>query len=271
MSTTTEMPGSAPEALDEGLQLVIPGKSVPAGHGWDWIAGGWKLFARSPLMWIISIVALFVIMIVANLVPIVGGLAFQVLLPVFGGGYVAACRAIERGGEFEIEHLFAGFSKRFVNLLLVGVLYLVASLVILLVYAMFVGFSLLGAFLTGDANAMANAVTASIGALILGTLVAMALMVPVLAAFWFAPALVMMHDVPPIAALKASLGACFRNFVPFLIYGLVMFVFGIIAAIPFGLGLLVYVPLTIASAYAGYRDIFTQDEVVTAPARSPMV
>ena len=270
--STTEMPANAPEALDDGLRLVIPGKSVPAGHGWDWIAAGWKLFARSPLMWIIAIVVLFVIAIVANLVPLLGGLAFQLLQAVFAGGFVAACRAIERGGEFEIEHLFAGFTKRFVNLLIVGLLFMLGSLVILLVYAMFIGFSLLGAFLTGDPNAVAAAFAASIGMVVVGSLVAMALMVPLLAAFWFAPALVMMHDVAPLAAMKASLGACFRNFVPFLLYGLVMFVFAIVAVIPFGLGMLVYVPVMIASAYAGYRDIFTEDEAAAAPVvRSTMV
>ena len=54
-----------------------------------------------------------------------------------------------------------------------------------------------------------------------------------------------------------SFFACFRNFVPFLIYGIVMCVLAVIAAIPFGLGMLVWIPLMIASSYVAYRQIFT--------------
>jgi uncharacterized membrane protein len=49
-----------------------------------------------------------------------------------------------------------------------------------------------------------------------------------------------------------------------------MFVAAIIASIPFGLGLLVWVPVAIASNYVGYRQIFTQD-AAAAPAKPAMV
>jgi hypothetical protein len=49
------------QALDEGLRLVVPGRSMPAGAGWDWIALGWKAFTAAPMMWILSVVALFVV------------------------------------------------------------------------------------------------------------------------------------------------------------------------------------------------------------------
>ena len=79
------------------------------------------------------------------------------------------------------------------------------------------------------------------------------------AAYWFAPALVIMHDMKPVAAMKASFFACFRNFFTMVVYGIVMFVAGIIAVIPFGLGMLVWVPVAITSTYVAYRQIFTED------------
>src|SRR5437764_335017 len=82
--------------------------------------------------------------------------------------------------------------------------------------------------------AVRNAILASIGGVVIGALVAMALVIPLIAALWFAPALVYMHDMAPLAAMKASLGASFRNFVPFLLYGIVMLVLAIVAVIPFG-------------------------------------
>jgi uncharacterized membrane protein len=263
--SATELQGTPPEAVDEGLELVLPGRAARAGAGWDWVVQGWRLFTRAPLMWIVSIVALFVVAIVVSLVPIVGTLAFQLLQAVFTGGYVFACRSLERGGDFEIEHLLAGFQRRFVSLLVVGVLLLVGWVAIFMVFAMFAGFSLFAAFASGDPDMALGALAASAGTLMLGVLVMLALMVPLLAAYWFAPALVMMHDVPPVTAMKESFFACFRNFGAFLVYGLVMLVGAILAAIPFGLGFLVWVPLAIASTYVAYRQIFTTDKSPPLP------
>ncbi len=249
----------AAQALDQGLRLVVPGKGEAAGDGWTWVAQGWKLFALAPLMWIVAIIIIFVLAIVVSIVPFIGSLAFQVLQPVFAGGLMAACRSLEASGEFELEHLFAGFSKRFGPLAIVGLLFLAGCIVIMLVFAVFAGFSLLGAFMTGDPGAIAASVAESWVAIALGTLVMLGLMVPLLAAYWFAPALVMMHDMKPVAAMKASFFACLRNFVPFIVYGLVMLVAMIVAIIPFGLGMLAWVPLTIASTYVAYRRIFTED------------
>jgi uncharacterized membrane protein len=251
-------------ATDEGLRLVMPGRRVDAGRGASWISEGWKLFARAPLMWIIAMVVLFVLMVMMHLIPILGGIAFQVLQMVIWGGFVAACRSLETGGEFEIEHLLSGFTRRFGKLAILGALFLLGGLAIMLVYFAFVGFSILGAVLSGDTEAVRNAILASIGGIVLGALVSLALVVPLLAAIWFAPALVYMHDVRPVEAMKASLGASFRNFVPFLVYGVIMMVLAIIAMIPLGLGMLVFVPLSITSAYASYRDVFTEEAAPVA-------
>ena len=118
-----------------GLILVMPGKRVGAGAGWRWIVEGWRLFARAPLMWIISMVVLFIAMLVMNLVPLLGGIAFQLLQTVIWAGFIAACRSLETGGEFEIEHLMAGFSHRFGSLMVVSVIFVGVSLVI----AMYIG------------------------------------------------------------------------------------------------------------------------------------
>ena len=257
MSATTIAPTLPP--TDEGLRLIMPGRVVGAGRGASWIGEGWKLFTRAPLMWLITMVVLLVVAIVLNFVPILGGLVFQVLQVVVWGGLIGACRSLETGGEFEIEHVFAGFTRRFGGLAAVGALFLLGGLLIMLAYFALAGFSVLGAALSGDQDAVRNALLASIGMMLVGGLVALLLVVPLIAAVWFAPALVYMHDVGPVAAMKASCGASFRNFLPFLVYGLIMTVLAIIAVIPFGLGLFVYVPLTITSAYASYRDIFTED------------
>jgi uncharacterized membrane protein len=266
--STTDLPDTR-EPLDEGLTLVVPGRSLPAGAGWDWIPAGWRLFARAPLMWIISIIVLFLIAIAMNFVPIVGGLVYQLLQGVFAAGFVAGCRSLERGGEFELEHLFAGFTHRFGSLLVLGAIVLLGWIAIFMVMALFAGFSVVGAMLMGGKEAAMDAILASLGGLMLGFLVSLLLMVPLIAAYWFAPALVLVHDMAPLEAMKASLGASMRNILPFLIYSIVMLLLAIVALIPFGLGMLVWVPLLVASTYASYRQIFTADAAPVA-ARAPM-
>ena len=56
--------------------------------------------------------------------------------------------------------------------------------------------------------------------------------------------------------MKASFSACLRNIVPLLAYGVVIMVLSIVAAITFGLGLLVLGPVVIASIYTAYCDNF---------------
>jgi uncharacterized membrane protein len=254
-----------PAAEADGLRLVLPGRSNPASAGWDWIAQGWKLFTAAPLMWIIALILIFIAFVALGLVPILGQIAVQLLQPVLAAGFIVASRSLERGGEFELDHLFAGFKRNFGSLVIVGALFLVAGILILLVFLAFVAFSVGTAFLTGDPGAALASLMASALTVLVGVLIVLALMVPLAAAYWFAPALVIMHDMSPTAAMKESFFGCFRNFVPFLVYGIVLFILAILAAIPFGLGYLVLIPVVMASIYVGYRQIFTEETAPPVP------
>ena len=100
----------------------------------------------------------------------------------------------------------------------------------------------------------------SVGALgftfMLAMLVSFALALPLYMAPWFAPSLIVFNDLKPVAALKASFFGCMKNIVPFLIYGVVLLVLCLVAAIPLALGFLVLGPVAIASIYTGYKDVF---------------
>jgi uncharacterized membrane protein len=78
-------------------------------------------------------------------------------------------------------------------------------------------------------------------------------------AIWFAPALVALHAMPAIDAMKLSFKACLANIVPFLMYGLVLTVLMVVAIIPCGLGLLVLLPVMYISYYTSYREVLTHN------------
>lgn len=245
--------------------LIRPSRVRPAAAGWRWIAQGWGLFARAALMWIASLVILFIIAFAMGLVPVIGHIAFQILSPVFAAGLVLACRSIERSGNFELSELFGGFRVRLGPLAVVGILFLLGEVAILLVFGAFAGFAILSGALAGHTGNVLDAVVASSTSIALGALVAAALSVPLFAAYWFAPALVVLHGMAPLAAMRASFIGSFRNFVPFLVYSVIMTIFAILAALPAGLGFLVWFPLLVTSSYVAYRDIYTEGMPELAP------
>jgi uncharacterized membrane protein len=252
---TSPRPDAAPAGSRQGPA------AVPAGNGTSWWGEGWRLFVASPGVWVVITVLYLIISVALSFVPVLGSLAATLLGPVFAGGVFAGCRALDRGEELRIEHLFWGFSERLTPLLVVGVLYLAASILIVLIVGVLVfaavGMTGIGALLTGDPMhaGLAALTTLSVGAL-LALLLGLLLGIPLLMAVWFAPALVALRGDEPLVAAKASFDACLRNMMPMLVYSLLGLAFAIVASIPLALGWLVLAPVLAASVYASYKDIF---------------
>ena len=246
-------------------RLVLPGQRLRAGAGVDWIADGWRLFRRAKVMWVVFVVLFFLLSLAVSLLPGIGNLVGALLSPVILGGVMLGARSLETGGEMELEHFLAGFRTRTASLLAVGAIYLVGQLLLMLVFAGFVGFSALGSLIAGDAEALAELDAGeSLLRMGLGGLVVLALAVPLFAAFWFAPPLVMLNGLPAARAMRESLAACLRNWLPMLVYGILASVLLVLALIPLLLGLLVWAPLMLATLYTSYRGVFTEPETAAA-------
>ncbi len=248
-----ESPGTAMAAVDAG-DFVAAGRTVEAGRGWEWIASGFVLFKKQPGIWILILLVLAACWVMISLVPLIGGLANLLLLQVFMGGVMLGCRALDRDGNLEVGHAFAGFRQNTGNLVVLGLLALIAWVIIMIPALLIMGGGSFLAMLRGGGD------LASIAALgltfVLATLVVLALSVPLCMAMWFAPPLIVFHNMEPVAAMRASFAACLKNLIPFLLYGVILFALSVIAAIPFGLGFLVLAPVVMASIYTAYRDIF---------------
>lgn len=239
------------QVADAG-NYVEGGRAVGAGQGWAWIAGGFDLFKGKPGTWILIVIVLGVLFIAMALVPFLGSLAAVVLYPVFAGGIMLGSQAQRQGGLIEVGHAFAGFRNRAGDLLVVGVISLVAWIVVMIPVMLIIGGSVFFGMMQGNPEAMASLGTN----ILLAWLIALALSIPVYMALWFAPALVVLRETPPVDALKQSFLGCLKNIVPFLVYGIVMLILSVIAVIPLGLGLLVLVPVLMGSVYVAYEDIY---------------
>ena len=73
---------------------------------------------------------------------------------------------------------------------------------------------------------------------------------------WFAPALIAFHGLTAMAAIRWSLYAALSNLGAMLTYLLVLSLAYLVAAIPWGLGFIIAVPVMCLSTYTGYRDVF---------------
>lgn len=233
-------------------ESVMGGRAVGAGQGWTWIADGFELFKKAPGIWIAQLLILFVILVVLAFIPLLGAVATFLVMPVFVGGLLLGCRTLQGGGELEVVQLFAGFKEKTGNLIVIGALAIGGWIIVMLPVVAIVGAGAVLGAMRGDAAGAA----ALGGGVVLAWLVALALSVPIYMALWFAPALVVLREMPPLEAIKASFLGCLKNVLPFLIYSIVVMVLGIVAAIPLGLGWLVLGPTLIASVYISYRDIY---------------
>jgi uncharacterized membrane protein len=235
-------------------------QAIGAGRGWGWIADGFGLFRRDPLIWIVNVVIVIAITLVLGLIPLLGSLAGYLLSPIFEGGLMLGCRAQENGEPLKVEHLFAGFKQNTSTLVAVGGLYMLGILLtfILAILLLFLlgGGGLLEMMWAAERGAEITPDNMPVGAMLVVGLLAVTLGTGLLMAVWFAPALVVFHSLGAVEAMKLSFRGCLRNMGPFLLYGLIAILLTIVAILPFGLGLLVMLPTLAASVYVGYQDIF---------------
>ena len=251
----------SPAPVPEANPPPRDGWAVAAGRGLEWWTHGWNLFRGAPWTWIAIMILFLAIMFGLSLIPFFGQIASTLLYPVLGAGVLVGARQLDRGSELTVGHLFACFNDKALPLIIVALLYFGGWFVIWLIAAALlvgvVGFGSFASLLSGDP---AQSVLAMLSAFGLGAVVVLLLAallgVPLLMAYWFAPALVLFRGDEPFAAMKTSFTACLRNMPPFLVYGLLGLLFAVVASIPFGLGWLVLLPVYAASMYASYKDIF---------------
>lgn len=245
-------------------------RALDAGRGWQWIVDGFALFRKSPFMWIGLTVVMVLIWMVSFLIPVLGPLLFNLLSPVLFAGLMLGCKALERGEELELAHLFAGFQNNATALVTIGGVYLVGSIIILGAVWVTSGGSMLQAVMQkgpGDIQLIAGAVRSLAFALLVG----LALYLPLIMLIWFAPLLVVIDGMKPVDAMKRSLAACLTNWLAFLVYGAIFLVLWFVAAIPLFLGLLVLLPVLFCSVYASYQDIFAPGRPEAQPGSNPFL
>ena len=240
---------------------------VPASEGVEWLRSSIRVF-RSQWLRYTSIAALFLlIMQVASAVS--GGLLFVFLKPVLSVGFLAAAWHHERGELPEAKHLFAGFKSNLKALLPLGGVYLIGVLIAATIGLAASGISMQD-IIAAEGQPKLDEMTQ-----IRFMVVTLALTLPVTAALWFAPALIVFADATFFQALATSCRACLSNWLAMSVYSLSIFVLLLAIAavvspllfiaknVALTVMMVAAVPLTavlMISDYVSYRRVFHRDE-----------
>ena len=247
---------------------------VAAARGARWLLEGWKLFTAAPLAWLALLLAYWLLMTLASIIPVVGVAAASIAVPAFSVGFLAAARAASRRAGVELALLFDGFRHALRPQLVLGVVYLACLALVLGGGALADDGALARWMLTGrrpENDVMqSEAFLAALGC-------SGALYLPVMMMFWFAPPLAAWHSASPAKALFYSFFACLMNWRAFLAYGAAAALVTLV--VPFLLVvtprsvlggasfawlafplLAVFLPTLFASFYASYRDVFGTPE-----------
>ena len=247
--------------------------TLPAHRGWRWFSDGFVIFRKKQLMLSLFVLSYWMSMALINSLPVVGQIVATLLIPVFSVSLMNACRMVEQGKALPPQLLFSGFQKNLRVLLVLGLVYIVASVLILGISTIVDDGLLFRLIVLGEVpseQAVENGQIMHAGQL------ALLFFVPLMMAYWYAPVLVAWRDLSAAKALFFSFVACLRNWRAFLVYamtvltigalipGLIVGVLGslfsdiagLFSVVFTSLLVLVLLPTLYASFYVSYRDVF---------------
>ena len=195
-----------------------------ARRGIAWLTEAFAMFRRAKAAWIGLIALYYLLMFLANAVPLIGQLALPLLKPIFAVGLLAAAWTQERGGKPAPSLLFHGFRANVRALIPLGIVMAVGGTLAVLGTQLFDG-GLLMKMISGEVKSTEEVEQS--GALPLSLAALGLLLLPTTLALWFAPALVVFQDARAGTAMAASLRAALANWRPLVTFGLAVIFAGI--------------------------------------------
>jgi hypothetical protein len=222
----------AQQTLAQQPRLLETTRRVKASQGVEWISQAWKIYRRNKIKWpaifltffLISLLTQWLVQGLMLLNPYAGiprsqqdnigfSIFFFLTTPLlsflgawinmlFSGGIMYACNRSATYGELKFKHLFAAFASKKKAFFIFLLFYLAAVVVAAILFAtVFTA----GMITTPEPNPATSP-------LMLSTFVVLIIFfVLLLMSIWFAPCLIMLHDIKPWAAMKMSFTACLRN------------------------------------------------------------
>lgn len=202
------------------MQLI----EQPAKAGMHWIKMGWMIYRKQPIVLTTLFLSYLFAVSVLTLIPVLGMLVPPLLLPGITFGFFKAAEATILDKPIFPSLLIAGFyepGKPFnqaqaIELLILGVFYLTGLSAILMLASLVDGGIMLNMMSSTEKIDLSDDQKVAMAE---GLMVAICLYIPLSLILWHAPALVVWEGQKAIKAVFFSAVACWRNKVPFMVYG----------------------------------------------------
>ena len=205
-------------------------------HGALWVAHGYRLFRAYPFAWLALCPAVWVALFAIMFIPFAGPVIGLVLMPGITAGLMLAASEAQRTRAPAPALVIAPMREKPRHFLQLGFAYAATVFLVMVI----------GFWLGGPKVAPSPGMANPLGSL--RTLMfALPLYVPILLAFWFAPALVHWHAMKPGKAVFFSLIAAWRNLRAFLVYGAIWVLLQIVLPLPVSRLLKVLLPADLAN------------------------
>jgi uncharacterized membrane protein len=226
-----------------------------------WYKLGWQWFMANPVTWILLMVAYFLILLAFNVIPFLGSLLGAILWPGLSAGLLYAAKKSSEGVTISVGDLFVPLmhpESRF-GLLHLGMISLAVAFVSGFAIYTIGGegvVSIINQTNPADMSEQTVAMMQEQLPMLFSIMIIVSAVTAVL--FMYAIPLITFEGVPAFTAVKASIWASIVNMFPLWLFGTLYLVFALLASLPFMLGFLVLMPVTICAWYASYLDIFDQ-------------
>lgn len=258
---------------------------LPAVRGLRWVAGAFAIFRVAPVRQLLLGLAFLFASTITVALPLIGFAAIWLLFPALMVGPHAVARMAAGGTKPTLELLISGFRRNVPAQLRMGGVYLGAMVVVLA-----------GTALVDDGR-FAEAVIGRTR-LVLGDLqnpavqramlVGACLQTLLLGLLWYAPLLVAWNGLSAGKAAFFSAAAALINWRAFLAYGVaITLLFGLVLILALGGAMLLggaaqansalfsvvwtLLPVWFASSYLSYREVFSEDNPLEEPPKSPTI
>ncbi|WP_020558076.1 hypothetical protein [Thiofilum flexile] len=233
-------------------------KTVALAQVMQWYQFGYELWYRYKWQWLLVSLVCSLMLLGVAVIPGVNWLMYVVLPLVIAALLYMARRAVQ-GYEPGLEQFafILGLTEQRTQLLWIGL-----GLAVLMLLVSFSGRILQPpAVLNYTLAELAQAqrgmeVGHSFFTTLLNSLIQIAAVCFAAIALLFAPALALFRKVPAWLAVKSSLRAFWLNKGALLFFLFIQTMLTLLALLPFGLGLLVLLPITVLALYRAYTEIF---------------
>jgi hypothetical protein len=235
-------------------QLLEAPRFCKISWGARWLIMPLRIFKDYFGFWLVIGMVFLIVTFISIYIPVIEHI-FGITSVIASAVITLICAAQFQNEDLDFSALWSKFKIHLLPLIILNVLFVVGVVIVLIPLIIFFGGVSLVSLIDIETIQYQNF---PVQALVFSALVSLVLLVLLFMAMFFAPALIVMHDLGPKSAMKHSLKGCLANMLPAILYSLIILIaLPIFLRLTLGFGIVVAIPWLMIASYVSYRDVWT--------------